>query len=255
MASVRGDVSRATFVTAGAVQEYLNIDRSTVYRMASDGRLPAIKVGRQWRFPVDAIRQLVSRDSAIEAFVDAANRPALVDPTQRVQEVCDLIARLFDVTVSVVDIEGRRIGEPSNPSGLERLLEGHVLARRQREQVLRELIGRRSTRLAPDSLGLLTAASHVRDDTEIVGAVTVSGVAPRQWPPALTTMEGYAEGLAVSAEGIVGSVDQVHHLDEATQDLLVQALPPVAELLSTLLSAGGASRTSSGDDGRCRCAS
>lgn len=42
-------------LTARQVQNLLHVDRSTVYRMADDGRLPAIKVGRQWRFPADRI--------------------------------------------------------------------------------------------------------------------------------------------------------------------------------------------------------
>ena len=37
----------------------INVDLSTVYRMAEDGRLPAIKVGRQWRFPADRVAELL----------------------------------------------------------------------------------------------------------------------------------------------------------------------------------------------------
>ena len=37
----------------------LGVDRSTVYRMAEDGRLPAVKVGRQWRFPADRIEAVL----------------------------------------------------------------------------------------------------------------------------------------------------------------------------------------------------
>ncbi|MCU0263881.1 MAG: helix-turn-helix domain-containing protein, partial [Candidatus Nanopelagicales bacterium] len=46
-------------LTALEVQELLHIDRSTVYRMAEDGRLPAIRVGRSWRFPADRIEALL----------------------------------------------------------------------------------------------------------------------------------------------------------------------------------------------------
>ena len=42
-------------LTAKEIQSLLDVDRSTVYRMAEDGRLPAIKVGRQWRFPAQKI--------------------------------------------------------------------------------------------------------------------------------------------------------------------------------------------------------
>ena len=39
-----------SYLTAGDVTQLLRIDKSTVYRMAEDGRLPGFKVGRQWRF-------------------------------------------------------------------------------------------------------------------------------------------------------------------------------------------------------------
>ena len=51
-------------LTALEVQELLHIDRSTVYRMAEDGRLPAIRVGRSWRFPADRIDALLDSGPA-----------------------------------------------------------------------------------------------------------------------------------------------------------------------------------------------
>ena len=38
------------FLTTEEVLEYLNVNLRTVYRMIRAGRLPAIRVGRQWRF-------------------------------------------------------------------------------------------------------------------------------------------------------------------------------------------------------------
>lgn len=35
--------------------EYLDISRSTLYKLAQDGKLPGQKVGRRWRFHKDAI--------------------------------------------------------------------------------------------------------------------------------------------------------------------------------------------------------
>ena len=39
-----------SMLTTRDLQELMNVDRSTIYRMAESGKLPAIKVGRQWRF-------------------------------------------------------------------------------------------------------------------------------------------------------------------------------------------------------------
>ena len=50
-------------LTANQVQRLFDVDRSTIYRMASDGRLPAVKIGRQWRFPADGIRRLMALPS------------------------------------------------------------------------------------------------------------------------------------------------------------------------------------------------
>lgn len=51
----------AEFMTVEDVADMLRINKSTVYRMAKGGRLPATRVGRQWRF----------RLSALEKFLDA----------------------------------------------------------------------------------------------------------------------------------------------------------------------------------------
>jgi len=49
------------FMTVEDVADMLRINKSTVYRMAKGGRIPATRVGRQWRF----------RLSALEEFLDA----------------------------------------------------------------------------------------------------------------------------------------------------------------------------------------
>ena len=38
------------FMTSDEVAELLQINKGTVSRMARDGRLPATRVGKQWRF-------------------------------------------------------------------------------------------------------------------------------------------------------------------------------------------------------------
>ena len=37
-------------LTTTQVQDLLQVDRTTIYRMVESGRLPAIRVGKQWRF-------------------------------------------------------------------------------------------------------------------------------------------------------------------------------------------------------------
>lgn len=60
------DEGLGAFLTVDEVAEMLRINKSTVYRMAKEGRIPATRVGRQWRF----------RQKALEGFFDAGGELA-----------------------------------------------------------------------------------------------------------------------------------------------------------------------------------
>ena len=47
-------------MSATEVAEYLQLNKSTVYRLAREGKLPGAKVGRAWRFKRRLIDQWVS---------------------------------------------------------------------------------------------------------------------------------------------------------------------------------------------------
>jgi PTS system nitrogen regulatory IIA component len=47
-------------LTVQEVANYLRIDIRTVYRLAKKGDIPCIKIGRQWRFNREDIKELVS---------------------------------------------------------------------------------------------------------------------------------------------------------------------------------------------------
>src|SRR5207247_8079505 len=60
------------FMTTEEVVEYLQIGLRTVYRLIEVGRLPAFRVGQQWRF----------RKKDLDAYL-AANRPQGGEPAAR----------------------------------------------------------------------------------------------------------------------------------------------------------------------------
>ncbi len=43
-------MSEDTFLTTERVLEYLQVNLRTVYRLIKAGKIPAVRVGRQWRF-------------------------------------------------------------------------------------------------------------------------------------------------------------------------------------------------------------
>ena len=44
-----------TVLTIGDLASYLKISKSTLYKLAQNGALPGIKVGRHWRFHKEAV--------------------------------------------------------------------------------------------------------------------------------------------------------------------------------------------------------
>jgi len=44
-----------TVFTIGELATYLKISKSTLYKLAQEGGLPGVKVGRHWRFHKDAV--------------------------------------------------------------------------------------------------------------------------------------------------------------------------------------------------------
>src|SRR5205809_3110394 len=60
-----------TFLTTEEVLEYLQVNLRTVYRLIKAGKIPAVRVGRQWRF----------RKRDIDAWLDGQRAPGLTVPT------------------------------------------------------------------------------------------------------------------------------------------------------------------------------
>ena len=52
-----GAIHLDDLMTLAEVAAYLRLSKDTVYRMASGGKLPASKVGSQWRFRRDDVDQ------------------------------------------------------------------------------------------------------------------------------------------------------------------------------------------------------
>jgi excisionase family DNA binding protein len=51
-----------TVFTIGELAAYLKISKSTLYKLAQEGSLPGVKVGRHWRFHKDAVDAWLMRN-------------------------------------------------------------------------------------------------------------------------------------------------------------------------------------------------
>jgi excisionase family DNA binding protein len=174
-------------LTARQVQLLLAVDRSTVYRLARDGRLPAVKVGRQWRFPAGRVRELMGappppRPGAAPLTVPETVRSSAVTtlPVQAVRAVARAAGALLGVMVVVTDMEGRPLSEIVNPCPW-------FTARAHDPQTLVECIDEwrgfaDDVELLPhfrlNNHGFECARALLRSGPNLVGMVLAGGVAP-----------------------------------------------------------------------------
>ena len=59
-------------MTIDELSDYLRISRSTLYKLAQEGRVPCQKVGRHWRFRKQAIDRWLERGGARESGTGGA---------------------------------------------------------------------------------------------------------------------------------------------------------------------------------------
>lgn len=233
-----------TLLTTKQVQDLFRVDRSTIYRMAEDGRLPAIKVGRQWRFPADKVEALLGdNDPTRRAKTPAGDNiplEAVLQP-ETAQAIADLTADLLDIMAVVTDMEGRALTTVANPCGyfnaiyqteysLDRCSEGW---RRLGQELDLE------PHFVPSHLGFLCARSFIRQGTALVGMVIVGGVAPAEWPPDEPTLAAIADDVGAPVDLIRAHSEAVFWIDQPHQEWILRNLSRVSDLISHLIAERG----------------
>lgn len=110
-------------LTARQVQEILKVERITVYRMLSDGRLKGIKIGQQWRFQASEVNRLLAGEATLLFDQDAEAilpRPTIQNepsrsrfPVHCIQIMQDLYAGLGKIGAVTVMPDGEPLTTPS----------------------------------------------------------------------------------------------------------------------------------------------
>ncbi len=233
----------ADLLTAKDLQELLQIDRSTIYRMAEDGRLPAIKVGKQWRFPADQIDRWLKNQAAAPAPATPTPAPpskngfASLLPQQCVQLIQDTYADALEVMLVITDLEGRPVTQVSNPCGLFKVVNQEAGALQKCLDSWYQL-GQAidlEPKFTPSHLGLLCARSLVRVGTELKGMVIMGGIAPENWPPSPEQIQTIAAEFGVSPEVMSAHLDEVYHLDDSNRAKVLSLMQRIADVVAHII--------------------
>ena len=105
------------FLTTEEVLDYLQVNLRTVYRLIKAGKIPAVRVGRQWRFRKRDIDAWLDggrpgRGAGAERAVPDRPRILVVDDEESVRD-------LLDKTLTMADYEVDSAGD--GPSALDRM--------------------------------------------------------------------------------------------------------------------------------------
>ncbi|OQA43441.1 MAG: Helix-turn-helix domain protein [Chloroflexi bacterium ADurb.Bin325] len=254
-------------LTTRQVQALLHVDRTTIYRMVESGELPALRVGKQWRFARGQVeawlqaRQAPGPQAAPPApdaaAVQATSRylpaasPAIEPPVlptssglrellamSGTQLIQDAFADALGVMIVITDMDGRPVTRISNPSPFFRALAARSAgAVGQCVATWQQLANGPALepRWALNEMGLLCTRALIRVGSELQGMVMLGGLAPEDWPPPAEQIAALARQFAAEPPVVAAQVNAVHRLDEAGMARALRAVQRIADVLAHLI--------------------
>lgn len=234
-------------LTTRQVQDLLSVDRTTIYRMVQGGEIPAIRVGKQWRFARPEIERWLRSRVAVGGTTIAPTHgpaptgatPSLADllPIPTLQLIQEAFAEALGVMMVVTDMDGEPVTRVSNSCGLYDTVIGNAEAAARCIQGWQRLAGSLTLepRFLPNELGLLCARGLIRSGNELKGMVFLGGIAPDEWPPDPEGIEMIAAHHGLDPECVRNSILAVHRLDRPARERALGYAQRLANICSQML--------------------
>jgi excisionase family DNA binding protein len=200
-------------LTTRQLQDLLQVDRITIYRMLNDGRLRGFKVGGQWRFSRQEIEHWLQEQrtdleisESTHPDESSATSPSQILPLSCVQAIQGVCAEALNIAAVTLDLDGKPMTDVSNSCDFCNLIlsddEGHHRCVASWMQV-------NSGQVHACHAGLLCASAPIEVNGQPVA--TIAGcqfASPREQidPSALATSLGLDEKKLCAAAGSVRTV-------------------------------------------------
>jgi excisionase family DNA binding protein len=243
-------------MTTNQIQELLQVDRTTIYRMIGSGRLPAIRVGKQWRFPRPEIERWMQAQAVAPAAGPApiSTEPVILPasllpvsselvvnstlrellPQTSSQLIQDAFADTLGVMMVITDMQGQPATAISNPCGFYRALTQDPNAVTHCIRTWQQLATSPAIepRFYPSEMGLLCARGLIHVGNDLEGMVILGGIAPEVWPPSPDQIASLAETFGLSRSHVEANVNAVHRLDKIAQERALRSVQRIADAFS-----------------------
>lgn len=241
------------YLTTRQVQSLLRVDRTTIYRMVEGGRLPAIRVGKQWRFSRSEVEQWLQASRSRAALLPAAlpdsqdaPGPAMsrdqdlrsLLPLACVQLIQDTCAEMLGVMMVTTDMRGLPVTGISNPCGFfSRLTEKNPAVLGQCVSTWQRLAGdpTLAPRFSASEMQLLCARGLIRVGAELKGMVVLGGIAPDLWPPSEEQAVAMARAFKLEPDDVLANANAVYRLDPPAQERVLRFAQRIADIFSHII--------------------
>jgi ligand-binding sensor protein len=220
--------------------------------MVDGGQLPAVRVGKQWRFArSDVERWLQSGRYGAFSSLPAEEKASGIDadkpaqsgklsdmlPLRCAQSAQDAFADLLGVTMVITDMQGRPVTQMSNACGFVSALVGakpdgirHCVATWQQMAGMVPL----EPKFALSEMGLMCARGLIRVGAELKGMVVIGGIAPESWPPSDEQIARLSEMFGVDPGTVTANCDAVFRMDRAAQERALRSVQRIADVFATM---------------------
>ena len=221
-------------MTTRELQSFLRVDRTTIYNMLNDGRLPGFKVGGQWRFSRREIETwLREQQSGAEEMPMRPSADAL--PINYVHSIQTIFAEAMDVGSIVTRLDGEPLTQVSNSCTFCNLILSTPEGFRRCKDSWRALAGQegRKPQLRQCHAGLLYARSRIEVEDEFVAMIFAGQIVIGEELETVAggvTELGFACGLEPSQ--LHRALQSVPSLDVTRSRQLVSLLGRMGDTLS-----------------------
>jgi len=226
-------------LTARQVQDLLRIDRTTLYRMVADGRLPGFKVGGRWRFSREAVEDLLRMGASQrprEVGLEGIRETATILPLFCVIPLQNVFAEAMGVGVVTTTVEGEPLTPMSNSCAFCNLILTSPEGRRRCVASWRALgqVSEKKPQLYCCHAGLRYARGRIEVGNEFVamiiaGQILTEPFSDAQWSERISDV---ARACALSPDTLWAARETVRVLHPTAAEHLMHLLGMAAETIA-----------------------
>lgn len=222
-------------MTTRELEEFLKVDRTTLYNLLKEGRLPGFKVGGQWRFSRQEIDSWLRNQQEVEK-VSVRPSPDVLS-LGSVQSMQHIFSKAMGVGSIVTQLDGTPLTQTSNSCAFCDLILGTPEGFQRCKHSWRAL-GRqvqRKPRLYQCHAGLLYGRGRIEVEDEFLAMVFAGQITVDNDLKAVTSrVDELAKDCGLKPKQLQDALSSIRSLDRQRSEQLTQLLDQMGQTLANI---------------------